>query len=60
MCFFYLIPVLIIGGIFFILSTFYSFITIGYAVGYTATVSILVTFIFYQQLKKALERSSLD
>ena len=56
MCLFYLLSMVIIGGIFSIVSTFYSFITIGYAVGYTATVSILVTFIFYQQLKKALKK----
>ena len=55
MCLFYFLSVFIIGGIFLILNTFYSFITTGYVVGYTATASIFVTFIFYRQLKKALE-----
>jgi len=45
---YYLLSVVIIGGILFILSTFYSFITIGYVAGYTATFSILVTFMFYR------------
>jgi len=45
-------------GILFILSTLYRFITIEYVVGYTASVSILVTLMFYQQLKKALKRDA--
>ena len=53
---FYLLSVLIIGGISFILSRFYSLITIGYVVSYTATVSILVTFMFYSQFKKVWRR----
>lgn len=56
MCLYYLLSVVIIGGILFILSTLYHFITIGYVAGYTATVSILVTFMFYRQLKKVLEK----
>jgi len=56
MCFFYLLSVVIIGGIFFILSIFYNFITIGYIVSYAAAVSIFVTFLFYQQIKKVLEK----
>jgi len=55
MSLFYILSVAIIGGIFLILTTFYDFITIEYVVCYTATVSILVTFIFHQQLKKALK-----
>jgi len=56
MCLFCPLSVVIVGGIFFTLSTFYSFITIGYVVGYTATVPILVTFIFYRQFKKVWRR----
>ena len=56
MCLFYLLSVVIIGGILFTLSTFYSFITIGYVVGYMTTCPILVTFMFYSQFKKVWRR----
>jgi len=55
MCFFYLLSVVIIGGILFTLSTFSTFITIWYAVSCTATAPILVTYMFYRQFKKVLE-----
>lgn len=42
-CLYYLLSVVIIGGILFILSTFYRFVTIGYVASYTATVSIFIT-----------------
>ena len=57
---FYLLSAGIIGGIFFILSTFYSFITIGYIVSYTAIFPILTTLMFYRQFKKALENCPRD
>jgi len=56
---FYFLSVGIIGGIFFILSTFYSFITIGYVVSYTIIFPILTAVMFYRQFKKALENCSL-
>jgi len=56
MLLFYLLSLVIIGGILFALSAFYSLLTIEYVVGYTATVPILATLIFYQQLKKALKK----
>ena len=56
MCLFYLLSVVILGGIFFTLSTFYRFITIGYVVGYITTCPILVTFMFYSQFKKVWRR----
>lgn len=56
MCLFYLLSVVIIGGILFTLSTFSSFIAIEYVVVYTATGPILATYMFYQALKKALEK----
>jgi len=52
----YLLSVVIIGGILFTLSTFSVFITIEYVVVYTATGPILATYIFYQALKKVLEK----
>ena len=52
----YLLSVVIMGGILFTLSTFYSFITVGYVVGYSVTFSIFSTFIFYRQFKKAFDR----
>ncbi len=60
MCLFYLLSAGIIGGIFLSLSTFYSFITIGYIVSYTVIFPILTTLMFYRQFKKALENCSLD
>ena len=56
LCLFYLLSVMIMGGIFFTLSTFYSFITIGYVVSYTVIFPILTTFMFYRQFKKAMEK----
>ena len=56
MCLFYLLSVVIIGGILFTLSTFSSFITMGYAVSCTATAPIPTTYMFYRQFKKALEK----
>jgi len=53
---FYLLSVVIIGGILFTLSTFSGFITIGYTVGCTTTAPILATYMFYRQFKKALEK----
>ncbi len=58
MCLFYLVSMSIMGGILFILSTLYSFLTIEYVVVYTPTTSILFTFVFYQQFKKALKRNT--
>jgi len=52
----YLLSVVIIGGILFTLSTFSGFITIEYVVVYTATGPILATYMFYQALKKVLEK----
>ncbi|MDH5780357.1 MAG: hypothetical protein OEZ29_07145 [Candidatus Bathyarchaeota archaeon] len=60
MCLFYLISAGIIGGIFSILSTFYSFIAIGYVASYTVIFPILTTLMFYRQFKKALENRSLN
>jgi len=51
---FYLLSVVIIGGILFTLTTFSSFITIGYALSCTAIAPILATYMFYRPLKKAL------
>ena len=53
---FYLSSVVINGGIFLILMTFYSFITIGFVVIYATIFPIIFTFICYQQLKKASEK----
>ena len=50
---FYLLSLVIIGGILFTLSTFSSLIAIEYVVGYTIAGPILATFMFYQALKKA-------
>ena len=50
----YLLSVVIIGGILFTLSTFSSFITIEYAVSCTVIAPILVIYMFYKPLKKAL------
>jgi len=50
----YLLSVVIIGGILFTLSTFSNFITIEYAVSCTAIAPILVIYMFYRSLKKAL------
>lgn len=52
----YLLSVVIIGGILFTLSTFSSFINIGYAVSCTAIAPILVIYMFYRPFKKALEK----
>jgi predicted MFS family arabinose efflux permease len=50
----YLLSVVIIGGILFTLSTFSSFITIGYVASSTAIAPILVIYMFYRPFKKAL------
>lgn len=55
-CLYYLLSMVIMGGIFFTLSTFFSFVTIRYVVSYTVIFSIFSTFIFYWQFKKVLER----
>lgn len=54
---FYLVSMSQSGGILFILSTLYSFITIEYVLVYASVFSILFTFMYYQQFKKALKRS---
>ncbi len=56
MCLYYLLCVVIIGGILFILSMFFSFMTIRYVVIYTVIFPTISAFIFYWQLKKVLEK----
>lgn len=58
MCLFYLVFMAIIGGILFIFSAFIAFITIEYIAVYATTSSILFTFMFYQQFKKALKKNA--
>lgn len=54
MCLFYLLNMSIIGGMLFVFSTFYGFMTREYMVVYAITFSIPFTFMFYHQYKKAL------
>jgi len=56
MCLFYLLSVVIIGGILFTLSTFSSLLAIEYVVGYTIAGPILATFMFYRVFKRALDK----
>jgi hypothetical protein len=56
MYFYYLLCVVIIGGILFILSMFFSFMTIRYVVIYMVIFPIISAFIFYWQFKKVLEK----
>lgn len=53
---FYLLSVVINGGIFFILSIFYAFITIEFVMIYAITFPILFTIICYRQIRNVLER----
>jgi len=55
MLLFYLLSVVIIGGTLLTIGAFSSLITIEYIVGYTLAVPVVITLMFYQQLKKALE-----
>jgi len=54
---FYLLSVIVVGGMLLTLSIFVSFVSMEYVVGYTATVPIIIVVLFHQQLKKALTTS---
>jgi hypothetical protein len=60
MCLFYLLNMSILGGMLFVFSTFYGFMTREYTVVYAITFSIPFTLMFYRQFKKALKKREKD
>lgn len=60
MCLFYLFNMSILGGMVFVFSTCYGFMTREYVVVYAITFSIPFTLMFYHQFKNALKKREKD